>query len=871
MAIDDDSAHADAATVNGDTVVEEHQTTFDADGHVTMTASIARLYSDVGSGQTVGALDTNADSDANKYTASDVLGRIQITAYWYDSLGRETERAEYGTNGAGNVSTFDRTALSALPTRSDTVLVSSTAYWQDGTVKSRTDAKELTTQFEYDHLGRTTAEISNYDGGVPSGTGSGIETTSDDNFVRYEYTDGLLTSLWVDYDGDGTKDTGAPKDQVTTYFHGTKVGTPSASSIASGHRLRAVKFPDSTNTGTTTSYFEDSAHLDDVVTYCYNLQGEIVQTRDQAGNVIDTEYDGSGRVTARVVTTLATNFDGAVRRIATTHDSLGRVQRVTQYGATSGGTVIDEVMHSYDAWGNLASVRQDHDSAVGSSGFYDVSHEYEKATAGRNTLRRNVVWYPNNTKYLYAYATSGSLDGALSRVTSIQDSIGTNLAVYDYNGAGSVVRTTLPVPEVYSSLFGASGTSFAGLDRFDRPVASKWTKDLSTDVDFFSVAVGWDEASNVTHQDDLVLGGHDALYANDDLNRLTDADEGDLASGAITDRTRRQQWTLTRTGNWGRDKVDLNGDGDWSDADEVDDTRVHNEVNELVSRDTDSNSSPNYSFAYDADGNMTDDGESRKFEWDAFGRLRRVKSQSNALVCEYWYNGLGYRIKWHYDNKSPFGVVDSADKVYHFVYDERWRIVATYRDTDSSPKEQFVYHAAGLDGRGGSSYIDATLLRDKDASTAWTAAANALDEVSYYCQNWRADVVAIVSDEGAMREQARYSAYGVPFGIPLGDVDGDGDSDTTDQGLVTAMIGPPYAYDVRGDFDLDGDVDSGDSLVVADSEGAGLGRGQLSDRGFANRKGYAGYEGDSSLSSAWHVRHRVLESRLGRWLSRDSG
>jgi RHS repeat-associated protein len=43
----------------------------------------------------------------------------------------------------------------------------------------------------------------------------------------------------------------------------------------------------------------------------------------------------------------------------------------------------------------------------------------------------------------------------------------------------------------------------------------------------------------------------------------------------------------------------------------------------------------------------------------------------------------------------------------------------------------------------------------------------------------------------------------------------------------------------------------------------------LASRALRNRKGYAGYEGDSSLSAVWHVRHRVLESRLGRWLRRD--
>ncbi|MBL8024756.1 MAG: hypothetical protein JNK54_10870, partial [Elusimicrobia bacterium] len=53
----------------------------------------------------------------------------------------------------------------------------------------------------------------------------------------------------------------------------------------------------------------------------------------------------------------------------------------------------------------------------------------------------------------------------------------------------------------------------------------------------------------------------------------------------------------------------------------------------------------------------------------------------------------------------------------------------------------------------------------------------------YYCQNWRHDVVALVTNGGLLKERARCFSYGVPFEIPLGDCDGDGDTDTADQTL----------------------------------------------------------------------------------------
>lgn len=51
--------------------------------------------------------------------------------------------------------------------------------------------------------------------------------------------------------------------------------------------------------------------------------------------------------------------------------------------------------------------------------------------------------------------------------------------------------------------------------------------------------------------------------------------------------------------------------------------------------------------------------------------------------------------------------------MYHFCYDDKWRIVGTWRGTDTDPKELFIYHNAGVAGYGGSSYIDSVVLRDR--------------------------------------------------------------------------------------------------------------------------------------------------------------
>ncbi|MGE3110101.1 MAG: RHS repeat-associated core domain-containing protein, partial [Phycisphaerales bacterium] len=177
---------------------------------------------------------------------------------------------------------------------------------------------------------------------------------------------------------------------------------------------------------------------------------------------------------------------------------------------------------------------------------------------------------------------------------------------------------------------------------------------------------------------------------------------------------------------------------------------------------------------------------------------------------------------------------------------------------------------------GGSSYIDSVIFRDRDHNSGWTSAADSTrEERRYYCQNWRADVSAILTDDGKLVEWVKYSSYGIPFALPAGDTDSDGEWDATDSGNITISS----SYDVRQDANLDGSVNSSD-ITHANSITGGyqtLGRGTLSSGGIggavSNRRGYAGYEYDPTFNGAarqlYHVRHRVYDAEVGRWTRRD--
>jgi RHS repeat-associated protein len=242
----------------------------------------------------------------------------------------------------------------------------------------------------------------------------------------------------------------------------------------------------------------------------------------------------------------------------------------------------------------------------------------------------------------------------------------------------------------------------------------------------------------------------------------------------------------------------------------------------------------------------------------------------------YRYNGLGYRIQWQYDENINFTL--SSSERFYFLYDDRWRIVATFRDTDSSAKESFVYHAAGVAGRGGSSYIDSVILRDKDANTGWTSSGDGtLEDRVFYSQNWRADVVAITKDNGQPVEFIRYTSYGVAQAFAAADVNRDGTVNSTDAADWDNLYSEsPSGAAIPVDFDFDGssfNPDDNDAFTAAYNEasgwtngGLGAGGGKLSRIG--NRKGYAGYEYDPAIV-AYHVRHRVYLPEIGRWTKRD--
>jgi len=366
------------------------------------------------------------------------------------------------------------------------------------------------------------------------------------------------------------------------------------------------------------------------------------------------------------------------------------------------GSATDEVKHAFDDWGNLTKLEQDHNGLVGGTADdYEVGYTIAKnaPSNARSTLRRTeqLVVYNATTEQDvdYDYDTASGINDSLSRLYA-QKISGTSIATYSYNGEAELMEQKLSVPKLATSMDSLSSMqTYPNIDRFNRVTTSSWWNTNASGTEQYDTDVTYDESSNILLAEDNIqkdpgAGGNgvgtihafDAKYTIDGLNRVTQAEEGDWTGSSIATKYRDEQWTLTQTGNWDRNKVNFNGDADFTDAGELDDTRAHAPVNEILTRNTNSTGGVEFTLTYNLRGDLEDEGGTGgyKYVWDAFGRLVTVNRQNKTLLAEYRYNGLNQRITWHYDATGN-GTTDGSDPTYHFAWggDEKWRMVGTWR------------------------------------------------------------------------------------------------------------------------------------------------------------------------------------------------
>ena len=446
----------------------------------------------------------------------------------------------------------------------------------------------------------------------------------------------------------------------------------------------------------------------DRVEYQYNRLGHAIWTKDQNETVHEYAFDGLGRQTAdRVTLPQGSEIDDSVLRIEHGYEVRGMVASITSFDATTGGNAVNQVLREYDDWGLLDKEYQEHAGEVDANSLY-VQYNYADASAG---LRLESVRYPNGRLVHYTYGSAGSDADHLNRLDAIRDDDGGNpgdvLAQYTYLGLGTVVVEDYVQPQVKLDLWGGTSGEYQGFDRFGRIVDQLW-RDYGASADADRFLYGYDRAGNRIWKENDVAANlgtplHlDELYEYDELYRLINTQRGNLSANhdAITDKAFEQDWGLDATGNWEGFNQDLDGDG----TNDLEQTREHNEANEVTS--AGGWASP----AHDRVGNMTSmpkpasPADALGAKYDAWNRLVEV-SEGGILIARFSYDGAGRRIlKQLADAQEP-------DQYIHFFHSGQ-QVVETREGDDSAgvpdptqlpPRHQFVWSPR---------YVDSLILRD---------------------------------------------------------------------------------------------------------------------------------------------------------------
>lgn len=496
---------------------------------------------------------------------------------------------------------------------------------------------------------------------------------------------------------------------------------------------------------------------------------------------------------------------------------------------------------------------------------------------------------------------SPSPDDSVSRLTGMSfnaiDALNpADIVQYSYVGQGMTAITDYPTPDIQlDRTMHTNGTrnvtgEYPGWDHLGRVVRHAWVDgDLTAGTTvptlppILQEQYDYDRASNRIARYDArpgaSLANRDFKFQYDKLDRLVEAQRGvyNPSTQGITLAAGSQQWVLDTLGNWAYFRTDLNGTSGYEASEEQ--GRTHNAANEISSttRYAPGTSGLTIPFTYDDAGNMKDRLRSTNLYWrythDAWNRLVKVVSDSTGvfgsgatIVNESEYNGLHWRTVKRGDTTAVFNGRDQLRVMY---YDASWRLLEERVDDNWTISSSTIDRH--MQNVWGARYIDDLVARRKDANKDGDYTDGG-DGTWYAVTDVQFSVVALLDNNGVLKERNIYDAYGTSRHRYSGDMDGDGDVDAADQSAINALAASTPdiedgAYNVEADINRDGVVNSSDTALAVTR--SALPSGYISDIAAAdNIAGFDGYIYNLECE-LYSVRFRHYSPAMGRWMERD--
>ncbi len=474
------------------------------------------------------------DTNGMNLTTSDYIRTYVYN--WYDAAHRPTDAAHYGTNNAsGWKDSSTDPNPGSVPTRSDTILVTSYTYDSEGHQEKVKDPKAIDTKSVYDKLGRVTQKEEDDGGGT-------------ERITSYQYNgQGSLTKITADL----------TVDQVTEYVY---------ANTQNSRWVTKIKYP-ATDTANGKTIGQPSDETYDRIVFTYNTDGTLTTRTDQNGTVLTFGYNQKRQKKEEIVTAVGTFTggagapDGAIRSFTWTYDSEGRAEYVTSHTDTIPDTsswldAANQVKYTYDSADKLTREEQEENGKVVAASpeiYYSYGTNYSALYYNRldNITYPNsrVIWY----KYTHSDATNTFQDtindtfnriGQIRRHDVVSEQALDNLAEYDFNGLGRQVRRVHD--EVTSGadlgfgndtrmdLWHGTSAQYDGLDRFGRIVDMRHVDFNGTATNVLQRKYTYDRNGNRLAIEDPLYKAESQTFTYDNLNRLTQQKRGLLLSGSIS-------------------------------------------------------------------------------------------------------------------------------------------------------------------------------------------------------------------------------------------------------------------------------------------------------------------------------------------------
>ncbi|MBN1560378.1 RHS repeat-associated core domain-containing protein [candidate division KSB1 bacterium] len=488
----------------------------------------------------------------------------------------------------------------------------------------------------------------------------------------------------------------------------------------------------------------------------YDKDGNVTERTDEAGNVLEYDYNGLSRRKQVDVTTVASGYVGSLQQ-KFQYDGLGR--KTWTFDASDDpdtGSEANDVTCGFD-YDSLSRLVEEWQSVgmFGSSGVRYTTSYYDAAYGS--------VSQPSSLVYADGRRVDNYYD-KLDRLTRKRDNgQSSDIGKYQYIGAGRVATLTYQNLTRLTHLGQVSSANAdVGFDGMRRILNHRWEKFTGTDTSYGNdtLVVGFEQQDSsgnplYDRRDNKLIEykTHDTsnseMYQYDSAYRLTSTSTGTQSAGSrafergtFSDGDRDSMSTVNYYEDW-----DLDGLGNWSSVwknSSTAQTRTHSDFNEIVNNN-------GTSLTYDANGNLTDDG-TNTYGWDPFGRLGFVmrKSDSQYLITCI-YDADSRRIsKWDW--------VGSEGKFYYY---SGWRALeeCTYYYDEANLQRlqrQYVW---------GGTYLDEIWTQDDRWTGSATISVSSLNDGSgtqrlFHCSNTLYSVFAVTDESGTLQERYQYAPYG---------------------------------------------------------------------------------------------------------------